>query len=442
MKFQKLLLLLLSTLIFSCSQPGSGESKDSDDSYNPAEAGILSKIDIVGATSLFVAPSKSRSNSRNMEGNTLFKITEDGTVKEVTYVDGNGNEITQIYAPESIYNIDGDFVIIDFGYSYTYDYDTGMMTEEAYLVRKSDGAIFSLSNVGTPTDYTYGNFVNSEDIQRDNNGNIYYITDNWDYTNKTVVKIDITDPSNLIKTDYSADMDYVNSFAVSPQGHLIYSYGQMDTYYRIKKSKGGLENIPGDYSLNYWIGLDGNIKYHNSSYGSEHSVITVNIDPDTNVLTKTTATGTLDYFSSYDSYLIKFTDRTLGVATGTWGTILEYENPENTPRTVNINEIDNTQKVGYSNSSYYLSGLDNNTKSVLLKVDPSTDAVTYVTTPGQYDIKILTVSEDDQVTFTALRMSDGVKVIGSIDAKGTAPYNVNIIDDTLNSDIVILERIN
>ena len=40
--------------------------------------------------------------------------------------------------------------------------------------------------------------------------------------------------------------------------------------------------------------------------------------------------------------------------------------------------------------------------------------------------------------FNALRMPDGAKIIGEIDSGGT----VTILDETLNTEVTVLERIN
>jgi hypothetical protein len=49
----------------------------------------------------------------------------------------------------------------------------------------------------------------------------------------------------------------------------------------------------------------------------------------------------------------------------------------------------------------------------------------------------MTVNGNNTVTFNALRMSDGAIVIGEISASG----QVRILDSTLNTEVVVLERI-
>ena len=54
-----------------------------------------------------------------------------------------------------------------------------------------------------------------------------------------------------------------------------------------------------------------------------------------------------------------------------------------------------------------------------------------------YDIYNFNVTSDDNITFSALRMNDGKKVLGKILADGT----LSITDESINKEITILERI-
>jgi hypothetical protein len=62
---------------------------------------------------------------------------------------------------------------------------------------------------------------------------------------------------------------------------------------------------------------------------------------------------------------------------------------------------------------------------------------TNLTTPGTYDFYKFSVSPADVIHFNALRMSDGVKVIGQIDAAGV----LTIVDEEMNNEVTVLERI-
>lgn len=411
--------IILSVLLFGCSLD---ESTDDDPS-------ILAKLGIDDATNLFIAPSVSSSSSirsifRSTESDKLFKITSDGYIQEVTYLDENDQEMTIINIPTAIYNVNTEYIIVLFG-------------SEGYLVRKSDGAVFSLTDVGVPSDQLQqGNFINAEKIQTDVSGNIYYQITIYDGESTTIViKIDVTDPNNLTKTDYTPDTDYINGFNVTSEGHISYNYGSGDSN-RIKKSNGGLYNLPSIGWLTHWVGLDDKIRYQKSDLDRD-TIVTVSIDPGDFTVTTSEVTGSLDYLQNVSSYLFKFIDRTVLIETGN-EYINELENPTDTPRKITISEIDDIKLADASANYYYLSGDDSSVNPLLLKVNPVDDSVTTLLSPGLYDIINMTVSSDDTVIFNALRMSDGVKIIGEIDSLGT----VTILDEIIDSEIVILERIN
>ena len=58
---------------------------------------------------------------------------------------------------------------------------------------------------------------------------------------------------------------------------------------------------------------------------------------------------------------------------------------------------------------------------------------------NDYEVYTFTASETDGITFNALRMSDGKKIIGKVGINGGA---VTVIDEESNMQINYLERIN
>jgi hypothetical protein len=382
----------------------------------------LAKLDLLNASNLFIAPGRSNtsatidksqgmSDSQNtLTSNKLFKITTDGYVQEVNYFDANGTTTTVTNSPTKIYEVDSNYVIICFGF-------------DGYLVRKIDGVVFSLDAVGIPYKGNNG-FVNDSIVKTDSSGNIYYLVQN------VLVKINVADPNNLIKTLYSPDTDVIDNFIITANCHAAYAYPQNTILSgRVRMSNGGLYNLGSDYIL--WIGLDGKIK--NMGFANTN-IRTVTIDSSFNV-TISTITGSLEPIYEYSSYLIKFPTRTLIVGPSS---IVEVENPSNTPRTLNIPQFKTRRFAGYSSNYYYVSGTDVNDNSILLKIDPSDDSIVTLLPAGRYDIYKMTVSINNIVTFNALRMSYGAKIIGEIDSSGV----VKILDETLNSEVVVLERIN
>jgi hypothetical protein len=128
----------------------------------------------------------------------------------------------------------------------------------------------------------------------------------------------------------------------------------------------------------------------------------------------------------------------LVIALNNYSWFIELENPSNTPRDISITEIDNIRHVVNSENYYYLSGNNASNQPVLLRINPQTDQVTTLLSPNKYDIYSMTVDNNDKVTFNALRMSDGVKVFGEV----SSPDGETILDETLNAQVVSLERVN
>jgi hypothetical protein len=398
--------LLIALAFIGCPTPNDNNSGD--------ENVELAKIDITNATNLFIAPASNNKSIVKAENNTttkLLKITSEGYIQEVSYIDKNGNKITSIQTPSAIYNVNNDYVIFVFD-------------NKGYLTRKSDGAVFALPPDSIPYYKPQeANFKNAKKIQTDNDDNIYYQAMIDRSTGDVgVVKLNIVNPNAIIKTDYLPFGDTTNSFAISPDGHIVYK-----TYptSRIKKSNGGLYNLPID-PICFYIGLDGKIK----GMTSQTTITTYNIDSGYNVSTND---NNLPFYTGggNGAYLLYFENKILVV-----GSSNAQEIESDSPHEI-VLPIKNTKKVAQSNSYYYISGNDSNNQPVLLKITPLTDNIQYIFAPNLYDIYDFTVSDNDVITFTALRMSDGAKVIGNVSAIGETV----ILSTTLGAESIVLERI-
>ena len=407
--------------IFLCSCGGLNEQNPPLDESGNSEP--LSSIDIVGAKALFLAPSSVSplrfSAKETGTTNTLFKITENGLVVEVTLTDEDGGEVTDEYTPSGVADAGDTYMIVTF--ESVPDYAV-----PAFLVRKTDGAVFSLDNVGWPR-LSDRNFINSKSVQTDSNGSIYYSA-NHAAADAVVMKIDVSDPENITAVSWSPEPDAPNWFVISPDGHLAYAG-------RIKKANGGLHNMPEGV---IWVGLDGNFRYQDPEVDL-NSIYTVHIDVDYNLTTSLVTGIDIPHLGwAYSGYILRLSDRVYIIPPGSNNPV-EVENPTNTPRLVTISEIDEISIAACSSTNYFLSGLDSSNNPLLLKVEPGFDTVTTLLPRAgvYYDIFKMVVSPDGVVTFNALRMSDGVKVLGEVDADG----NVTILDESLNVQVVTLERV-
>jgi hypothetical protein len=344
--------------------------------------------------------------------------------------------------PSAVYNVDSNYIIVCYGYN------------EGYLVRKSDGAVFSLEDVGVPARSAQGgNAYGARIIQQDAQGNIYYGIEPYPYS---LIKLDISNPERIIKTTViSATQGTGGAFDVSSTSNIIYGN------FVVRKTNGGLFYVPDSDSLApWWIGLDGSIRYGHPGgdgvsdpvTGDWTSVIAIStIDPNSyGVSTKQYGViggefwfwgrgPNLELFR-FPNKIIFIDDRHIDindeyfVATG----IIEIENQQDTVVHIPLStKLKNYRIIASSDNCLYLFGNDTSNRPTLIKLNISSYAVTVLLQPNAYDIYKISVSSDNNVSFNALRMSDGAIVIGEISASG----QVKILDTALNTEVVALERI-
>ena len=141
MKKSFLILSLLALTFIACPPP---EPEPQPEPEKPT----LSKIDITDAAALFVEPS-------GTDAGKIFKIKKDlTTIEEVKYTntDGSSADMGNLKASYVI-NAHNDYAIIGFAAdpnkAKTYDFE--LVADKAYLVRKSDGKVFSLDEYGYPS---------------------------------------------------------------------------------------------------------------------------------------------------------------------------------------------------------------------------------------------------------------------------------------------------
>lgn len=234
MNKMRLLIIFLLPLFF-LGINGCTPSDNSGDEGNQK----LGFIDIKDAAYLYIDSPNAKSKSG--EGNTLLKITEDGTVKEVTYRDGEGNEYTNTAKPTNIINVSDNYVIIVFDY-------------ENYLVRKSDGSVYLLP-IQEKEGYSY---IYSA-ITMDSKENMYFIVYNNQRGQKTIVKVNVSDPKNLTYEKLTPTHHNPENFIIDKDDNLFYSEKTMPIGYSDSRdvyvlSKGAVYKT---VSYPYWKGIDG-----------------------------------------------------------------------------------------------------------------------------------------------------------------------------------------
>ncbi len=422
MKKTRLGMILLTLLIFGVSCGGGSTPSPG--------SGSLHRIDISNATNLILAAPSAVAGSLSASSATekkLYKVTEDGLVIEVKYYDEAGNEInSSTQKPVAVYNVNSDYLIVCFGFD-TYNIN------EIYLARKTDGSVFSLKNVGYPIPLS-NSYKNANPIKTDYNGNLYFIRLNSS-SEAELIKINIEDLNHPTFQIYSSVTDEVNNYDLSKAGNAIYNghlKGDVTNYiYRIKKANGGLHNLPIS-TFNYWIGLDQQIYHY-----QPQKIRKVTINSTDYSHEETDYGGEISMNGGpYTQYKLELSNKIFIIET-TNGKIYEVYNEAGTPREVNLAGLSfsSIRTAGSSNNYYYIAGTVFG-NSELYKINPVNDS--YIKILDGHDVYKITVSANDEVIFNALKMSNGNIVIGKIDSSGS----VTILDETINSQVEVLERVN
>ena len=419
--------------------------------------GKISFLDVMDARALILGGDgdnlKSAGLASDTLGNTIFKITEEGVVQEVTYwqvdtiytetEDGmqikiDSVELTNTLYPVHIFNADDNHLIVCF--DQITEEDPNGYIELEYLVRKSDGAVFELPMGYRPqTGWSHFNqmFKNEESsvlIQQDEAGYIYFVGKG------DIIKLSTQNPENVTFqqiTSTEVSGEGVSNYRVNGAGHIIFNSEGISTprVTRIRFSNGGLA-YPDKNITPFWLGFDNNFYF---SYTPAYQAGV----PSMPVIEKLTIdNGQINYemigevnhpdadltYLGINSCIFrmravnKIVVMDFGDPMEQIGDVVaEVYNTENQVKAFSMDELGiTTIDIGLcSDNYYYLAGLNGN-QPVLLKVDPSVfpHSVQQLVPEGSYDIYKMAVTSDDYLMIHALRMSDGNNVISQISPTG------------------------
>lgn len=424
-------------------------SDDDEEEYFDSKISNLKFLSIENAKNLYISTDNTAGRAAS-DTKKIFKITEDGYTEEVKYLDEDNKEVSLGYTqPCAIQPVNDEYIFVGFGYG-------GDSISSSYLVRKTDGAVFSLVNAGNPYKI-YNSYKNEKLLKTDKNNNLYFLS--YGSGIQKVVKVNLSGIDSLSATTVSASTDYVNIFDVDWNGNVIYdgylASASSNPVNRLRKANGGVVNL--STVSTYWIGLDGNIYYKSNSladykeseYDSETGSYTyygypikkITVDSSYNV-----SDEVYGYFGQFfyqsGSYKLELQNEILIIsASGNDSKIYEVYNETGTPRVVSLDSlsIKSVTAVASTENFYYIAGTDKSNNTFLIKVDPTDDSYTNLLPQNDYDVYSFTASETDGIIFNALRMSDGKKVIGKVGIDGG---DVTMIDEESDVQITYLERIN
>lgn len=443
------LFILLLIVFTSCSNGNNFSNNNSNNVSNNNSNNISKqlKLNISDARNLYIGKSPltinsaiSRTSSNNTK-NKLFKVTDTGYVQEITYtydvvekdVDGNivksyTETATKTFVPQSINRLNEDYLIVSF-------------ISEKYLVNISTGACYEWPSSISIYDMTkYAGAFGGEYAYTDSSGNIYTVAQN--NSGYGVYKLDLSDLNNITMSLYSSRADTsISMYAVDKNGNLGY-FGRDSSnsnVYRLRKANGGYENIPSSsYYIMFFIGFDGNM-YYQSWDNANLSVTKININNNSTSFTDYTGNNANYYLYAQKSGILKVKNKKiiLGINELSNGICVVYNENTNSASSYSGSEIGMTSmKFGVaSDDYYYVAGVNNTNKNVIQRIDPLTKE--YSTIAEGFDVYKLCVSDDEIITFNALKMNDGAIVIGTINSNG----NLNILDESLEEEVTVLTQI-
>ncbi len=419
-------------VIFSFSQCEDPLTPEKEEQTTPA---VLSSLDLVDASALYIAPTQvdgtGKTTAENSEVlNRLFKITTDDMVQQVSYVSDEGDTMDASLYPNNLYDAGPDHLLI----SFSANPDEPDFIDEAYLVRKSDGAVFQLDYDGQlvfPQKQQY--FANYGTVQLDQNDNIYFQNS---FSDQMVYSLSASG-EEVVSEPVSPPDASIEWFITDCAGNVAVANANMEG--RVITADGSLFNLPG---VEFWVAANDSLyisAYHDTE--NYYSVLQLNCSGDTPASLDTFATGleNAPLLMHGGNHLIAMDDRTLVVVTqaGTGNGVWEVYNPDRTPRMVAavMEAFTEFATAGASDDLYYIAGSGVDAQPLLAGIDPLTDVVTPVT--REYAVQSMTVSQENHIYFSGLRMNDAAKVIGEIDAAGA----VTILDEELSGPAYALTRI-
>jgi len=397
----------------------------------------LFRLNITDSESLFIVPADSV-----FKNTKLFKITNSGIVEEVSYLNKRGNQIKKTFIPEMIFTIgNSDYFAANIRNQYN--------KTVTYLVRKSDGAVFDMNVCIEASEHNRaGGFLNSDYFAQDENNNIFF------KSSKQLFELNISNLNSITSIPLTTDSEMLFwGFTISAKGDIFYNTGGV---YKIRKSAGGLTNVPHiKLSTNSWTGLDGKIKYivdrrnyyvydiKTNDYTLFYPLSVYSVEIDTNNMVSFIVEQTISTTGGWYhgvALMLRFNNRIILIPRVFYGVsnFLEVDNFTNTLREIVFSyEISSVNRGVNSENYYYLSGLNGSQQPFLIKIDPSSDTVTELFPAGAYQVFEMTVCNNDHLTINALRIADGVKILGKISPSGV----LTVIDEQKNVEVTVLKCI-
>lgn len=339
----------------------------------------------------------------------LFKLTDSDNLEEVKYLGTARVETYSDRIPVSMYNINSEYFLIN------YEYGTAK-TLESYLIRRFDGSAQKLSKVVHPEKNGQTDF-DIESIRHDQNSGFYWANSigNW--------KLDLKSSASPVISQILSG-ENLGNFCVDYMGNLI---GDQKIY-MVNGTNAVLESssvIPVNSFVNqmYYLFRKGDsiqcaqLDISSGSVGEKKLLKAFKLTQEESVLIGSHA------FSEVNKIIVVMSKAILQI-NGTTVKSLDLA-------TLNLKTI---ISCGFSGGFYFIYGENPISNKVFVRLDPSgiNTVYTQILAPNTVVIDQFSATTNNNILFTATRISDSKKIFGYIPFEG----NNRIIDD----DIGITEK--
>lgn len=430
-------LAFLATLITSC---------DETDFRNGNVKNGMPRLNITDAANIVVLESTSGSGGRIKAASTnLYKITTDGSFQEVKFLNADNTEVDPgqtetLIKINNAFNLNAKYLLLE-GEFTAWDTLGNTQSYNALLVRKTDGAIYDFSN----PDIAYNSAFFEDEV-----GNIYYRNHG-----QMVMQIDVGDPSLLKRTEYLAAGQTATTFCAGGKGNVLYEYrpegmiNDDEIKYRVRKAQGGIYEIditepldPGHYKYwinGMWTGTNGKIYFDSHTHdgnGYTPHIHTLTVDNTNTAIIDTVWTSSdpganpIGWKSSQMHRVPKEESMLFVSKNQAW----EFFEDTNEMEEVSLPEADEIDDFFYTDEFvYYRSGVDIHK----ISLDDYNAELVPLPQDDQFEIYSLSGGDNEVLNLSALRFSDGKKIIAQIDAEGT----FTVLDEVVNKEAVVMQRL-
>jgi hypothetical protein len=437
--------ILLLIIMISCE-------KENKNNYQ-----IVSKLDITGADYLVLKTSDNAKST--LTNSNLYKITIDGeniSEEKVRLLDKLGNEVDPLFSNfivNYIVELKNNLLCLSGSFEmYIDSSDSELHNFSSLLVRISDGAIYDF-NGHFPSKKSY--YLNQNKLQTDQFGNVYYESGNIIqtdyfgnvfYESGNIYKLSETE-NGFTQEEYLSPGEEYWAFFIDLEGNCYYDEFP---YSKVKKAKGG-------------IAVSDIYRYTHCLWNTYNEQVMVAVYDSVGILNINDNKLDFSFFSSINcteawQYIYNDTNKNTTQIFSPYvvsdyplaGSIIFAETLEVFDLFINdelftSNELWVEKISGnylFYSSAYSLS-LD------LFKVDLSSygkvsnvayilDKYEIIDFPDNLDVKTYDFTDNGEITFSALRLSDEMQVTGIIDTENS----IHILSESSDKEYNNLIRLN